>query len=63
MDPRSEKVSGKTDNPEETEEETSPTEEKKVYDGPERRAQGYLIAEIVEGPEPFDPTRTSDFPS
>jgi hypothetical protein len=31
------------------------------YTGPERRAQGYLIAEVVEGPEQDAPTRPSDF--
>lgn len=31
-----------------------------VYMGPERRAKGYLIAEVVEEPEPVDPSRPSD---
>lgn len=33
------------------------------YTGPERRAQGYLIAEVVEEPAPDAPTRPSDFPA
>jgi hypothetical protein len=32
------------------------------YAGPERRAQGYLIAEVVEEPRPSDTSRPSDFP-
>lgn len=32
------------------------------YAGPERRAQGYLIAELVEEPKASDPSRPSDFP-
>lgn len=33
------------------------------YAGPERRAQGYLIAEVVEEPGASDPSRPSDFPT
>jgi hypothetical protein len=32
------------------------------YAGPERRAQGYLIAEVVEEPSANDASRPSDFP-
>jgi hypothetical protein len=32
------------------------------YTGPERRAQGYLIAEVVEEPGPKDASRPPDFP-
>jgi hypothetical protein len=42
---------------------TEPEEAGARYTGPERRAQGYLIAEVVEGPEPDAPTRPSDFPA
>jgi hypothetical protein len=33
------------------------------YAGPERRAQGYLIAEVVEAPKTSDASRPSDFPA
>ena len=33
------------------------------YAGPERRAQGYLIAEVVEEPRPGDSSRPPDFPA
>jgi hypothetical protein len=33
------------------------------YAGPERRAQGYLIAEVVEEPRPNDTSRAPDFPA
>ena len=33
------------------------------YIGPERRAQGYLIAEVVEEPRPSDASRSPDFPA
>jgi hypothetical protein len=32
------------------------------YAGPERRAQGYLIAEVVEEPNASEASRPSDFP-
>lgn len=32
------------------------------YAGPERRAQGYLIAEVVEEPGAGEASRPSDFP-
>ena len=33
------------------------------YIGPERRAQGYLIAEVVEEPRPSDTSRPPDSPA
>jgi hypothetical protein len=37
--------------------------EARGYAGPERRAQGYLIAEVVAEPDASEASRPSDFPA
>jgi hypothetical protein len=67
MNSESEKVAGATggdgDLDEKEAEKVDESAAGEGYTGPERRAQGYLIAEVVEGPEPTAPTRPSDFPA
>jgi hypothetical protein len=64
MDTESEKGSGGAAGGEGEEERKADEKETGArYTGPERRAQGYLIAEVVEEPAPDAPTRPSDFPA
>ncbi len=63
MDTGSEKVTGAAGEEAETERKVKEEQVVVKYTGPERRAQGYLIAEVVEEPEPDPSTRSSDFPA